>query len=56
MFGHLCGARHLNHATAKYVDTKIGNSVMHCAQHCAELSVALFTVSVLAVILAEDVQ
>jgi hypothetical protein len=52
----LCGARNLNHATAKYGNTKIGKSVLHCAQHSVQsYQWHFFKVSVLAVILAEDV-
>lgn len=32
----LCGTKNLNHATAKYGNTKTGKSVMHCAQQCTE--------------------
>jgi len=32
----LCGAQNLNHATAKYGNTKVGKSVIHCAQHSVQ--------------------
>lgn len=57
MAGHFCGARNLNHATAKYGNTKTGNSVMHCAQHSVQsYQWHCLQLVCLAVISAEDVQ